>query len=51
MPLAVPGLALLGERFFPLFDPDRPITDTATAAATWARAYFGYASKGTATGR
>ena len=46
MPLAAPGLAILGQGFFPLFDPADPIAETERAARVWAHAYYGYAAVG-----
>ena len=48
MPLAAPGIQLLGDGFLPLFD-DPPITETAAAAVQWAKAYFDYAKAGNVT--
>jgi hypothetical protein len=46
MPLAAPGLFILGQEFYPLFRRENPIEETAEAAAVWAHAYYLYASVG-----
>ena len=46
MPLVAPGKKILATKLLPLFDPEKPVTETVHAAQIWANAYFSYASVG-----